>query len=131
MDKYRMENPEHREIRKPKEITDPQKTWGYILYEGTKFFNSDYTDPKDLNDQVNKWIETEWIWDLRHPALGITDCRKIQKYLGLEILKISHNNIHINELPQGTMVGSVMIHFKITCRNIVYWDVIKKYFDEH
>ena len=130
MQKYRMDQDDQKGSRQPKEITDPKKLWGYIIYEGTKFFNGDIMEPDVLNSDINKWIDSGWIWDLRHPFLGISDCKKIQKYLNLEILKIEHNSVHVNEIPQGSMFGSVMIHFKITCTNIVYWDMIKKYFDE-
>ena len=129
MQKYRMDQEDLKDIRKPKEIKDPKKLWGYILYEGTKFFNGDIMETDQLNTNINTWINSEWIWDLRHPNLGISDCKKIQKYINLEIMKIEHNSVHINEIPQGAMFGSVMIHFKITCTNIVYWDMIKKYFD--
>lgn len=129
MQKYRMDQEDLKEIRKPKEIKDPKKVWGYILYEGTKFFNGDLLEEEQLNKTINDWISSGWIWDLRHPNLGISDCKKIQKYINLEILKITHNAVHVNEIPSGAIFGSVMIHFKITCTNIVYWDLIKKYFD--
>ena len=129
MQKYRMDNEDFKDIRKPKEIQDPKKLWGFIVYEGTKFFNGDILNEDELNININEWIAKEWIWVLRHPNLGISDCKKIQKYLNLEIIKIDHNAVHVDEEPQGALFGSVMIHFKITCTNIVYWDMIKKYFD--
>lgn len=130
MQKYRMDEEDKKSSRIPKEITDPNKVWGYIIYEGTKFFNGDDLDQAILNKNINEWIEDSWIWDIRHPNLGISDCKKIQKYLNLEIIKINHNSVHINEDPQGAVYGSVMIHYKVTCTNIIFWDTIKKYFDD-
>lgn len=127
MTKYR-EDQEDKIFTKPIEIKNKRDLWGYIIHRGVKFFNGDIIDADVLNNEVNLWIGGEWIIDIRHPMLSISDLKKIQKYLTLEIERVEHNTVFVQE-DQNSMFGSVMIHYKITCTNIVHWDMIKKYFD--
>ena len=61
MQKYRMDNEDFKDIRKPKEIQDPKKLWGFIVYEGTKFFNGDILNEDELNININERIAKESI----------------------------------------------------------------------
>jgi len=128
--KWREDNPpKYIKDTPPAEIKETDKPWGYILKTGVRFFNGDILEPEMLNKELNDWIENDWIWELRTPNLGIGDCKKIQKHLHLEIIKIEHSTTHVNETDRGALFTSVMIHFRITCVKVTSWDKIKKLFE--
>lgn len=136
MQKHRLDNdlPKYEEIQgnsiyKPRKEENPDRVDKYIICEGVKFFNSDYIDPKYICQECNTWIQKDWIWDLRNPRLTLSDCRKIIKYLLLDIVKIEHKITGVNESDSSCLIGSVMIHYKVICAHQLYWEKIKKYFE--
>tara|TARA_B000000460_G_C21334634_1_gene314363 strand:+ start:79 stop:588 length:510 start_codon:yes stop_codon:yes gene_type:complete len=123
MQKWREDNP-------PFEKSENPKLYGkYILKKGVKFFNGDLMEPEFLTQEINEFLQNEWILELRNVKISISDAREIQKYTTLEISKIEHNSTEITEIKENhKLCGSVMISYSITC-NMFYFDKIKKYYD--